>query len=148
MKIVFCLLATLPFNLPVLAQKFEEKLSFETTLDHFKDHHLLLASNTTEDSKGQATEKTWSKKRITKAEAPHNGMKHIYKTIGEIDLPLYVFQDQQPPADDKRPAIVFFLWRWLDWGEAQFNLKSNVNTLQNVAWWLSRLSIEFHLDMQ
>ena len=108
MKIVLCLLATLPFNLPVLAQKFEEKLSFETTLDHFKDHHLLLASNTTEDSKGQATEKTWSKKRITKAEAPHNGTKHIYKTIGEIDLPLYVFQDQQPPADDKRPAIVFF----------------------------------------
>ena len=129
MKIALCLLATLPFNLPVLAQKFEEKLSFETTLDHLQDHHLLLASNTTEDSKGQATQKTWSKKRITKAEAPHNGTKHIYKTIGEIDLPLYIFQAQQPPADDKRPAIVFFF------GFLFYISEPDVQSYSDGLWW-------------
>ena len=88
MKIVLCLLATLPFNLPVLAQKFEEKLSFETTLDHFKDHHLLLASNTTEDSKGQATEKTWSKKRLTKRSSKNV----VQKTSSKKCHPKHIFQ--------------------------------------------------------
>jgi hypothetical protein len=47
-----------------------------------------------------------------------------------------------------KDLLLFFSLAVAGLGEAQFNLKSNVNTLQNAAWWLSRLSIEFHLDMQ
>ena len=68
----------------------------------------LLTSNAAEDSKGRAVQKNRSKTRITNAEAPQNGTRHIYKTVGETELPLYVFQNQQIQAKGKRPAVVFF----------------------------------------
>lgn len=108
MKLAICLLVIFLFNLPLLAQNLEERISFQKDISHFRGYYLLLASNTTEDPKAQATQKTWSKKRIAKAEALQNGTLHTYKTIGEIDLPLYVFQTSQTKANNKRPAIVFF----------------------------------------
>ena len=108
MKLALCLLATLLSSFSLFAQSPEEKFTFQRMPVSSQDHHFLLASNMAEDSKEEATQKTRGKKRITKADAPQNGSKHIYKTIEELDLPLYVFQSQQPQANDKRPAIVFF----------------------------------------
>ena len=62
MKRALCLLATLLFNLPVLAQNPEEKLSLQKTASSFQDHQFLLASQTAEDPTGQAAKKTRSKK--------------------------------------------------------------------------------------
>lgn len=145
MKLALCLLATLLSSFSLFAQSPEERITFKRMPVSSQDHRFLLASNMAEDSKEEATQKTRGKKRITKAEAPQNGSKHIYKTIGEIDLPLYVFQTQQPQANDKRPAIVFFLAA-AGPEEARFNLKSNANTSQNVVWWQLQLSIELHHD--
>jgi acetyl esterase/lipase len=108
MKLVLCLLAALPSFFSLRAQTPEERIPSQGTPVYLQDHHLLLASNTAEESKAETIQATQIKKRITKAEAPQNGTQHIYKTIGNIDLPLYVFQNQQPQVHNKRPAIVFF----------------------------------------
>ena len=108
MKLVLCLLAALPSFFFLRAQTPEERIPSQGTPVYLQDHHLLLASNTAEESKAETIQATRIKKRITKAEAPQNGTQHIYKTIGNIDLPLYVFQNQQPQVHNKRPAIVFF----------------------------------------
>jgi len=108
MKLVLCLLAALPSFFSLRAQTPAERIPSQGTLIYFQDHHMLLASNTTEESGEESTQTTRIKKRITKAEAPQNGTQHIYKTIGNIDLPLYVFQNQQIQVKGKRPAIVFF----------------------------------------
>ena len=42
------------------------------------------------------------------AKAPEGGQKHIYKTVGDAQLPLYVYTPKGHTADDKTPAIVFF----------------------------------------
>ena len=108
MKLVLCLLAALPSFFFLRAQTPEERIPSQGTPVYLQDHHLLLASNTAEESKAETIQATRIKKRITKAEAPQNGTQHIFKTIGNIDLPLYVFQNQQPQVHNKRPAIVFF----------------------------------------
>ena len=108
MRIALCLLAALPSCFSLLARTPEERIPSQRTLVYFQDHHMLLASNTTEESEGESTQTTRINKRIAKAEAPQNGTQHIYKTISNIDLPLYVFQNQQSQVHNKRPAIVFF----------------------------------------
>ena len=48
------------------------------------------------------------------AKAPEGGERHIYKKVGEVELPLYVFQPNGHTANAKKPAIVFFFgggWR-------------------------------------
>ena len=66
-------------------------------------------------------QKTRSKKGMPNADAPQNGIPHIYKTIDNIDLPLYVFQNQQPQVNNKRPAIVFFFGGgWAGGSPSQF----------------------------
>ena len=82
MKRALCLLATFLFILPVLAQNPEDRISLQKTPASFQNHRLLLTSNAAEDSKEQSLQKTRSKKRSTKSEAPQNGTRHIYKTIG------------------------------------------------------------------
>ncbi|MCA9069095.1 MAG: alpha/beta hydrolase [Planctomycetaceae bacterium] len=44
----------------------------------------------------------------TPAKAPEGGEIHIYKKVGEIELPLYVFKPDQHKPQAKKPAIVFF----------------------------------------
>ncbi len=39
---------------------------------------------------------------------PESADKHIYKTVEEVKLPLYVFKPEDHKAEDKKPAIVFF----------------------------------------
>ncbi len=121
MKRALCLLATLLFNLPVLAQNPEEELSLQKMPSFFQDHQFLLTSQTAEDPTRQAAKKTRSKKGMPNADAPQNGTPHIYKTIDNIDLPLYVFQNQQPQVNNKRPAIVFFFGGgWTGGSPSQF----------------------------
>jgi acetyl esterase/lipase len=48
------------------------------------------------------------------ARAPAGGEKRIYKKIGDIELPLYIYKPENHPGDAKAPAIVFFFgggWR-------------------------------------
>ena len=48
------------------------------------------------------------------AEALEGAKRHIYKKVGKVELPLYVFQPAGHQADAKAPAIVFFFgggWR-------------------------------------
>ncbi len=77
MKLVLCLLAALPSFFSLRAQTPEERIPSQGMLIYFQDHHMLLASNTTEESGGESTQTTRIKKRITKAEAPQNGTQHI-----------------------------------------------------------------------
>ena len=42
------------------------------------------------------------------AGVPKGGVRHIYKTAGDVDLPLYVFAPAGHSSDAKTPAIVFF----------------------------------------
>ena len=69
MKLVLCLLAALPSFFSLRAQTPEERIPSQGMLIYFQDHHMLLASNTTEESGGESTQTTRIKKRITKAEA-------------------------------------------------------------------------------
>ena len=128
MRIALCLLAALPSCFSLLARTPEERIPSQRTLVYFQDHHMLLASNTTEESEGESTQTTRINKRITKAEAPQNGTRHIYKTIGNIDLPLYVFQNQQSQVHNKRPAIVFFFGGgWTGGSPVQFEKQCEHN---------------------
>ncbi len=48
------------------------------------------------------------------AQAPEGGERHVYKKVGEVELPLYVYKPEGHTADAKAPAIVFFFgggWR-------------------------------------
>ncbi|MEM9480396.1 MAG: alpha/beta hydrolase [Verrucomicrobiota bacterium] len=48
------------------------------------------------------------------AKAPEGGERHIYKTVGEVELPLYVFSPDGHKAEEPKPAMVFFFgggWR-------------------------------------
>ena len=42
------------------------------------------------------------------APAPDGGERHVYKKVGDAELPLYVYQPAGHNADAKAPAIVFF----------------------------------------
>ncbi len=42
------------------------------------------------------------------AKAPEGGQRHIYKTVGEVQLPLYLYSPEEHKADGEAPAIVFF----------------------------------------
>lgn len=45
---------------------------------------------------------------------PEGGEERIYKTAGEVKLPLYIFRPEGHEAGDRRPAVVFFFgggWR-------------------------------------
>ncbi len=84
MKLALCLLATLLSSFSLFAQSPEERITFQWMPVSSQDHHFLLASNMAEDSKEEATQKTRGKKRITKAEAPQDGSKHIYKPIEQL----------------------------------------------------------------
>ena len=53
-------------------------------------------------------------RRAKAAQAPEGGERHVYKKVGEVELPLYVFKPNESKADGKSPAIVFFFgggWR-------------------------------------
>jgi acetyl esterase len=46
---------------------------------------------------------------------------HVYKTAGDVDLKLYVFEPQDHKPSDKRPAIVFFFGGgWANGSPQQF----------------------------
>ncbi len=56
--------------------------------------------------------KKQNKKKATAALAPNGGEQHVYKKIGDVELPLYVYKPVKSKA--KAPAIVFFFgggWR-------------------------------------
>lgn len=42
------------------------------------------------------------------ASAPNGGERQIYKKVGDVELPLYVYKPNGHKADTKAPAIVFF----------------------------------------
>jgi acetyl esterase/lipase len=42
------------------------------------------------------------------ASAPEGGERHVYKTVGDVELPLYIYSPEGHKADNKTPAIVFF----------------------------------------
>jgi acetyl esterase/lipase len=53
-----------------------------------------------------------NKKKAAAALVPKGGDRHVYKKIGDVELPLYVYTPEEPKA--KAPAIVFFFgggWR-------------------------------------
>ena len=52
--------------------------------------------------------KRGGKKEVTAAKAPAGGERMVYKQVGAVELPLYVYQPQEQSSDAQRPAIVFF----------------------------------------
>lgn len=59
--------------------------------------------------------------RSNAAKAPKDGEKHIYKKVGDVELPLYVFQPEGHTADQSAPAIVFFFGGgWMTGHPTQF----------------------------
>ena len=123
MKLVLCVLMTLSFNLSLVAQHLEEGFPHQETDTHFPEHHFLLASNDSKKPRDQTAQKRPPKKEASRAfaKAPGNGSRHIYKTIGDIELPLYVFQNPPTKKDQKRPAIVFFFGGgWFSGSPSQF----------------------------
>ena len=55
------------------------------------------------------------------AGAPDGGEKHIYKTVGDLELPLYIYNPKKHNKDAKVPAIVFFFGGgWANGSPGQF----------------------------
>ena len=55
------------------------------------------------------------------AQAPDGGEAHIYKTVGKVKLPLYVFNPKNHKNKEKIPAAVFFHGgRWNGGSPAKF----------------------------
>ena len=42
------------------------------------------------------------------AKAPEGGERRVYKTVGDVELPLYIYQPEGHKPSEKKPAIVFF----------------------------------------
>jgi acetyl esterase len=60
-------------------------------------------------------------KKAGDAEAAKGGERMIYKKVGEVELPLYMFKPEGLKADAKVPAIVFFFGGgWSSGSPAQF----------------------------
>ena len=108
-KHILCLLTTLACSFSVLAQNPGETLQQRETSDFLPRTRTALASNDATGTQSQTSQKKPTRNLTRAAEAPKNGDRHVYKTVGGIDLPLYVFQPNQTQAQEKRPAI-FFLW--------------------------------------
>jgi len=55
------------------------------------------------------------------AEAMQEGTEYVFKTVGDVQLHLYVFQPKEHKASDRRPAIVFFFGGgWTNGSPTQF----------------------------
>ncbi|MEL6109964.1 MAG: alpha/beta hydrolase [Planctomycetota bacterium] len=55
------------------------------------------------------------------AKAPEGGERHVYKTVGETELPLYVYSPSQSETDAAKPAVVFFFGGgWKSGSPSQF----------------------------
>lgn len=52
---------------------------------------------------------------------PEGGEERIYKTVGDVKLPLYIYSPAGLKGEDKRPAIVFFFGGgWMNGSPVQF----------------------------
>ncbi len=121
MKHILCLLTTLACSFSVLAQNPGESLQQRETSDFLPRTRTVLASNDATGTQSQTGQKKPTKNLARAAEAPKNGDRHVYKTVGGIDLPLYVFQPNQTQAHEERPAIVFFFGGgWSSGNPSQF----------------------------
>lgn len=52
--------------------------------------------------------------KVRPAKAPEGGERHVYKTVGDTELPLYVYSPTKSEDEAPKPAVVFFFgggWR-------------------------------------
>jgi len=128
------LCATLAFGLVLFLQAQargdESRLTsenndrLETALERFpaadanRDGVLTLA-----EAKAFKEEKAGQQDRrgLKPARAPEGGQRHIYKRVGDVELPLYVFKPSGHKTSAKTPAIVFFFGGgWKSGSPAQY----------------------------
>ncbi|MEO1528194.1 MAG: alpha/beta hydrolase [Planctomycetota bacterium] len=61
-----------------------------------------------------AGQNSGARDKPSSARAPEGGQRHVYKTVGESDLPLYVYAPADHSPESTKPAVVFFFgggWR-------------------------------------
>lgn len=111
-------LATLSLALPLYGQTSNDNPRLKKALERFpaadanKDGVLTM-------KEAQAFRKTQQAPKAKTpgakpAQVPEGGERHIYKTVGDVELPLYVFNPEGHSAKATTPAIVFFFgggWR-------------------------------------
>ena len=116
MKIRFLLggvpLVILALALPMPAQTSEDNARLKKALETYpaadadKDGILTMAeAKAFRDAKSGGTDKAGKGGGAT---APEGGERRVYKEVGDVKLPLYVFSPEGTKAGDKLPAIVFF----------------------------------------
>jgi acetyl esterase/lipase len=96
---------------PLQAQTSEDNPRLQKALERFpaadadKDGILTLAeAKAFRDKRGGQDERRGARG----AGVPKGGEKHIYKKVGEVELPLYVYEPAGHKAEANAPAIVFF----------------------------------------
>lgn len=115
----------LALGIPLVAQTSEDNPKLKKALanhpeaDADKDGILTMA-----EAKAFRDAKSGGKDKAGKAggaTAPEGGERKVYKVVGDVKLPLYVFSPEGAKAGDKLPAIVFFFGGgWSTGGPSQF----------------------------
>lgn len=115
---------TLAFALGVLshvqwsqAQTSKDNARLQKALERYPEADTNEDGVLTLDEAKAFMRKNTGKRRqrgAASATAPEGGERHIYKKVGEVELPLYVFKPDGQTAEGQKPAIVFFFgggWR-------------------------------------
>lgn len=117
MRKILAVMLTLGLGLSSQAQTSENNARLKEALKRFpaadtnKDGVLTMG-----EAKAFKEERTAQRgpAEAKAARAPEGGERHVYKKVGEVELPLYLFKPAGHGADAKTPAIVFFFgggWR-------------------------------------
>lgn len=123
MKILFAITFAIGLSCPLDAQTSEDNARLKKALDRFP------AADANKDGVLSAAEaKAFFNKRQEgrakgnqPAKAPQGGEKHVYKTVGEVELPLYLCNPEGHSPEAKAPAMVFFFGGgWTSGSPSQF----------------------------
>jgi len=124
MKSILLVLLSLALGLSLQAQTSADDPRLKKALERFpaadadKDGVLTLAEAQAFKEKSAAKRGRGEKKAVL---VPEGGDRHIYKKVGEVELPLYVYKPAGHKADAKTPAIVFFFGGgWASGSPVQF----------------------------
>ena len=93
----------------LLAQTSEDNARLKNALKRFPKADANEDGVLTKAEAMAFMAKRANQKGATKpAQAPEGGARHVYKQVGDVELPLYVYAPDGHDADAKTPAIVFF----------------------------------------
>lgn len=110
-KTILCMILSLGFGFSLQAQTSENNPQLRDLLKRFpaadtnQDGILTRAEA---DAFRERRKAQRSQRKARETQTPKGGERHVYKRVGDVELPLYMYTPAGHKTDAKTPAIVFF----------------------------------------